>query len=265
MSAMGQKSTKRKQLEALFVNLPDPSHFRTPTQDQAAALVSRAIPNGPRAPAAFMPPPSSAVLSQTGVSQAPLRKPPVPGEISIGESEPDYYATGGAPQLMGNTPWTARVESRGMLHPEGLIQSRGAGRTDIHNVQVPAGSYIVPADVVSGLAEGNTMAGAGVMDRVMHSNPWGVQSNKARGGVGPPHSRASTTIKSGFKKGGSASHSHRNVVPIVVAGGELIYYPDTIAKKFGDLKKGHAALDAFVRKARSKNVKTLKSLPGPKR
>ena len=156
------------------------------------------------------------------------------------------------------TPWYARSESRNMLHPEGLVRSMGAGRTDIHNISVPAGSYVIPADVTSGLAEGNTLAGAGVMDRIMHSNPFGISGGIGKGkGVHPP--------KMKFAKGGQTGAKQPELVPIVVAGGEMIYYPQTIEKKFGNLEQGHATLDAFVRKARAANVATLGKLPGPKK
>lgn len=156
------------------------------------------------------------------------------------------------------SPWYMRQEERNIIHPEGLVSSLGAGRTDIHNIQVPAGSYVVPADVVSGLGEGNTMAGAGVMDRMMHSNPYGIEGGGGKHGasMGPPRMK--------LAKGGSAN-APSGSVPIVVAGGEMIYYPGTIAKKFGNLKKGHSVMDAFVKRSRANNVKTLSKLPGPKK
>lgn len=154
-----------------------------------------------------------------------------------------------------------------MVHPEGLVRSLGGGRTDIHNIQVPSGSYVIPADVVSGLSEGNTLGGAAVMDRMMRTNPWGVEGGKMGHGSGPPRPRAPAAPKPDddkFKKGGKADQVG-HLVPIVVAGGEMIYYPNTIAQKFGNLKHGHAVLDAMVKKVRSKNVKTLSKLPGPKK
>ena len=41
----------------------------------------------------------------------------------------------------------------------GPIHSQVAGRTDHLNMHVPSGSYVIPADIVSALGEGNTMAG----------------------------------------------------------------------------------------------------------
>lgn len=61
------------------------------------------------------------------------------------------------------------------FHGSGLFNSLGSGRTDIHNRDVPAGGYVVPADVVSGLSEGNTMGGSAIIDRMMNTGPQGVK------------------------------------------------------------------------------------------
>jgi hypothetical protein len=55
-------------------------------------------------------------------------------------------------------------------------------------------------------------------------------------------------------------------VPIVAAGGEYVIPPeDVVHIGGGDLDHGHKVLDAFVKKMRQKTIKTLQSLPGPKR
>lgn len=175
-------------------------------------------------------------------------------------------ANGGIPTSSDLDPWYTRSEERGMIQPEGLIKSMGAGRTDVHNINVPTGSYVIPSDVVSGLSEGNTLGGAAVIDRMMHSNPYGIEGGSKRGGMGLPRAPAAfrqptdNMESRGGKTGGKANGS----VPIVIAGGEFLLHPETIAKKFGSLKKGHAVLDKFVRETRKKNVKTLSKLPGPK-
>src|SRR6266851_2749962 len=38
-------------------------------------------------------------------------------------------------------------EAAGKPFNAGLIHSTGPGRTDIHNIDVPAGAYVLPADV----------------------------------------------------------------------------------------------------------------------
>lgn len=81
----------------------------------------------------------------------------------------------------GYNPPSPSLEEREYLRDEdsrpfsgGLINSAIPGRTDRHNIDVPSGSYVLPADVVSGLGEGNTMAGAAVVQKMFGTAPYGV-------------------------------------------------------------------------------------------
>ena len=112
----------------------------------------------------------------------------------------------------------------------GPIHSVVAGRTDHLPMDVPAGAYVIPADVVSGLGQGNTSSGHVILSRMF------------------PEARAD---------GGS--------VPIMAAGGEHVISPGAIRNKFGDLNRGHKVLDKWVVNQRKKTVSTLKKLPGPAR
>ena len=65
---------------------------------------------------------------------------------------------------------------------------------------------------------------------------------------------------------GMASGGATDGVPIVAAGGEYVIPPeDVVHIGGGDLDHGHKVLDAFVKKMRQKTIKTLQSLPGPKK
>jgi hypothetical protein len=125
----------------------------------------------------------------------------------------------------------------------GPIHSQVAGRTDHLPMHVPAGSYVIPADVVSGYGEGNTMAGFKRLNMTF-GHKGGAPKGKAEGGAamaGEP-------------------------VPIVAAGGEYVIHPDVIVQiGGGDMDRGHRELDAFVKASRAKTVKTLQKLPGPKK
>ena len=48
----------------------------------------------------------------------------------------------------------------------GPIHSSVAGRTDHLPINVPSGAYVLPADIVSAMGEGNTMAGFQVANEV---------------------------------------------------------------------------------------------------
>lgn len=119
---------------------------------------------------------------------------------------------------------------------KGPIHSQVAGRTDHLPMHVMSGSYVVPADIISAMGEGNTMAGFKTARRI-------------------------------FLAGGIADEEDNgNYVPIVAAGGEYVIAPGEVtAIGKGDMDHGHAILDAFVKKMRAKTIDTLKKLPGPKK
>lgn len=114
----------------------------------------------------------------------------------------------------------------------GPIHSPVAGRTDHLPINVPSGSYVIPADIVSAMGEGNTMAGFQILNDML-----GIQ-------------------KLGDEPG----------TEIVAAGGEYVISP-AVCEKIGggDIDRGHRSLDDFVKKYRATTVKTLQKLPGPKK
>lgn len=137
-----------------------------------------------------------------------------------------------------NMPWFMHAPS-GAAHT-GPIQSPVPGRTDHVPMDVPSGSYVIPADLVSGLGQGNTEAGFHVIQSMfpMPQMPYGTAPSRPQ-----------------FATGGT--------VPIDAAGGEYVIPPEAIVAKFGDLNHGHRILDAWVKTQREHHVKTLKKLPGP--
>lgn len=121
----------------------------------------------------------------------------------------------------------------------GPIHSVVAGRTDHLPMHVPSGSYVIPADIISAMGEGNTMAGFRIAKEILGDTRGGEM---ARGGQPAPP------------------------VPIIAAGGEYVVHPDDVRNLGGgDLDEGHKILDSFVKKMRAKTVQTLRKLPGPKK
>jgi hypothetical protein len=198
----------------------------------------------------------------------------------------------------GYTPPAAPFEERQAFHQEeapgkpfnsGLVNSATPGRTDVHNLDVPSGSYVLPADIVSGLGEGNTMAGAAIVDKMMGTLPYGIRQQPHRGGgSGIPHPPAParegatslTEHPTGYAHGGSRPPIEPGRTPIVAAGGEVIISPEIVAfhpllgrgipggspRHIKEaLARGHAVLDKWVLSRRAKNVKETKALPGPAR
>ena len=158
-------------------------------------------------------------------------------------------------------PFYIRQEAKGMGHTGGL-NSSVMGRTDHLPIAAPAGSHVIPADVVSGLGQGNTQAGMGVLNHMFNSGPYGVGLNRMKSSslMRPPAApkAPSPTSPMTFAAGGT--------VPTMMAGGEYVVPPETVAAiGGGDPEHGHDILDAFIGKTRAETVKTLQTLPGPKK
>lgn len=207
------------------------------------------------------------------------------------------YAQGGYTNL--SPPWYARHAMKGMT-TRGMLNSPIPGRTDRLPLQVAPNSYVVPADVVSALGQGNSQAGSALITKMFSGN----QMNKYGGGrFRMPGVKG---MKRGmFAEGGAAMETLQNPipnpdeiaagagammdnnpammaiqntinrskaanadppVPIVAAGGEFVLAPDQvlIAGK-GDMKAGHEVLDAWVKAVRREHIKTLAKLKPPKK
>ena len=148
-----------------------------------------------------------------------------------------------------------RMPGHGKLHT-GPIHSPVAGRTDHLPMHVPSGSYVIPADIISAMGEGNTMAGFKQMRRIFGGVPYTGGGEPYGGRTESPYNEPMP----GKAEGGSAT------VPIVAAGGEYVLSPDQVRTVGeGDLDMGHKVLDEFVKRYRAETIKTLKKLPGPKR
>ena len=113
----------------------------------------------------------------------------------------------------------------------GPLSSPVGGRTDHLPISVPEGAYIIPADVVSSLGQGNTQSGMLICQK-MFGAPWQPGSGRS--------------------------------VDIMAAGGEFVVSPAEVAKRGGgDLASGHAVFDSWVKMERADNISKLKKMPPP--
>lgn len=129
-----------------------------------------------------------------------------------------------------------------MSNMHGLLTSDVPGRTDQLPITVAPNSYVVPADVVSGYGQGNTTAGAKMLNDIFAGHI-GLVRKKAGGAVLPS-----------------------GLVPIIAAGGEYVIHPKVVEViGGGDADRGHRILDKMVRERRKAVAKHLMHLPGPKR
>jgi len=196
---------------------------------------------------------------------------------------------GGGISFSEANPWWERAEAREMDRPYGFSMGTGAGRNDKNNASVASGSYVLPADVIAGLGEGNSLAGAKVWDTIHRSMPFGIApppAHRGRGPPAPPHGLqppgeggvSEPPIKPGLASGGKAEkEGEDHDVPVVTADGEVLLSPDDvrlIGRAYSDptkhkndkamLAHGQSVLDEFVREVRGRVIKHLASLPGPR-
>ena len=192
-------------------------------------------------------------------------KQPDSGAKDGGRIKRSKHAHGGAPDAIpsavkksevgpvsyfGNKPAASEKIHVGPIH------SPVAGRTDHLPVHVPSGSYVIPADIISAMGEGNTMAGFKVANTIFSKIPNMQGMPGADAQLGLPSKKAA----------GGETASMGSPVPVVVAGGEYVISPEDVTHMGeGDLDAGHRVLDSFVLKMRKKTVDTLKKLPGPKK
>ena len=120
---------------------------------------------------------------------------------------------------------------------EGFLDGDTAGRADRLRTEAPAGAYVIPADIVSALGEGNSAAGARA-----------IRDMIAR--------RAVIRAAGGDVPQGSS--------PVLLSDGEFVVRPDEVTRfGGGDHKKGVKWFDRWVVSQRQKHIQKLKKLPGP--
>jgi hypothetical protein len=159
------------------------------------------------------------------------------------------YAPGGA--MPYGVPRSAQRGASG-----GLINSAVPGRSDQIPMSPKGRSYVIPADVVSSLGQGNTSAGAKGLSKFLGMGPYGMPAGK------PPAMPQTPMPGKGFAEGGGTEGN----VDIMAAGGEFVVPPEKVAEVGGgDIDRGEKILDTMVQKQRKKTIKTLRKLPGPRK
>lgn len=160
-----------------------------------------------------------------------------------------------------------------------LINSSVPGRTDRIPMRAHTGSYILPADVVSGLGQGNTNAGAKAWGQMIsHSiGPMGIQNAiKARTfkpapmpsmarSMGRPAGGGAKSMFGAFADGGAIDDD--GYTPIITAGGEVVIDPEIVEElgrvTGGDAETGKKLLADSVTQVRKDTIKHMRSLPAP--
>lgn len=164
-------------------------------------------------------------------------------------------------------PFAERMAARQSFH-EGFLHSSVPGRTDKLPISVSGGSYVLPADHVAALGQGNSIAGADHVNKMFKMGPYGTPASPGHGIKAQAPRLGNLTPKPpkpGKMARGGEPEGTGKPTPIIAAGGEIVIPAHKVIEKFGSLEKGHKALDRWVVETRKKHVKTLKGLKPPRR
>jgi hypothetical protein len=163
--------------------------------------------------------------------------------------------------------WTREEARQDISMPRGgFVNSGVGGRTDRLPIAVAADSFIMPADVVSGVGQGNSLAGARYLSQALKVGPWGISLPAHTRGAGPPHPPgvpgAVTHELFGYDDGG---RPHKTA-SVLLAGGEMAIPPDRVKEiGDGDMAEGHRRMREMVSRIRKFSIERQKALPPPKK
>lgn len=163
-------------------------------------------------------------------------------------------ASGGLASL-NSIPYADKTFERSAPHV-GFIHSLVPGRTDRLPMNVKANSFVVPADIVSTIGQGNSNAGASLLGQI----------TKGPYGLSVPHGAGHANLPKPPKPANLARGGKADYVPVILAGGEFVIDPEDVEKiGGGDMKEGHRVLNDMVLKVRKHGAKKMLSLKPPKK
>lgn len=199
-----------------------------------------------------------------------------------GSTNPSGFNMAKAPKvgMTGPSAYPARAMERSMIR--GALLTATPGRADAHRTNVSSGSYVIPADVVSGRGQGNTLAGASILHNMFgmgpygeaKSGPFGTPATKLKIGRGPAMPKAPKLQNIMAASGGGKEGSDQTIgqpVPVNLSGGEVVVPPEALIATFRrvfpgknySLKQIHEMMDRWVLNERATHRKTLGKLPPP--
>lgn len=235
---------------ATATTAPPAANTQAQNQGQPQGIAAPGTVPSPTSAAGVMPTPNNPIQQKLMNTGGALKRASGGFDVAKGpQLRPSFYERGAQRQLH-----------------VGPVLSNVPGRTDHHQIQVPAGSYVIPSETISHLGQNNTMAGMSIAHR-MFSGPYGTAAPRMGGHSTmprPPRPMTQFAI-GGVSEGGSRGEGHPSFegVPVDVAGGEYIVDPRVLIAKFGSLKAAHKIMDRWIMNLRKDHIKTLKDLPPP--
>jgi len=189
------------------------------------------------------------LMGQNEMPPPPKTKVPLPRPNPFRRPK---FASGG---FSGGSPWQERAAARSIVHA-GMLKSNVPGRTDKLPITVGGGAFIVPADHLAALGQGNSQAGASIINGM-----FGLGGNKKGSLVKAMRPQIPKLKK--MAEGGDPGES--KPVDIIAAGGEFVIPPGKVQEiGGGDLDRGHKILHQWVLRTRKQHIKTLEGLQPPK-
>jgi hypothetical protein len=162
----------------------------------------------------------------------------IPAAGVLGADGEERRARGGKVEAAMQLARGLKRARGGKVHT-GAIMGDTDGRADEVPMEVPDGAYVLTADHVSSMGEGNTLAGFKKLDQMF------------------PKSAAAHAAQKTVKRASGGA------VPIYAADGEYVICPEDITDRWGDLEAGHRYLDAWQTASRKEHVNTLRNLAPP--
>lgn len=245
------------------------------SRDRQDSYARASQPSRPAAPA---PSPSPA---RAPAGPTPSRAPAAPAEYNgiwdrINGGGPGAGYKNAWDMINGGGMGAGYKNPLDMINGGGMNASRsdGSGGTGSMGLPNPFPNKPNYGGVIGGLVGGPVgyLAGSMLTGRAtgpadfINGGGLGASADTFKGGPtsGAMNMLGVTPYSSGMSTGG---HVHDgDAVPIVAAGGEYVIPPEDVEHiGQGSLEDGHKILDAFVKKMRKKAIRTLQSLPGPKK
>jgi hypothetical protein len=166
-----------------------------------------AQPSSPAAMALSNPTSVASGIAPTATNPAAVGVAPALMPVPKKGGGPAQLAIGGfdmAKGMMGRPPWFERAEAR-QLHI-GPVLSQVPGRTDNHQIKVPSGSYVLPAQHIASMGHGNSLAGMSMAHSMFGGYvPGGGGLRAARPHFPKPPSSMTSFAQGGMADGGRES------------------------------------------------------------
>lgn len=137
----------------------------------------------------------------------------------------------------------------------GMMMGGTPGRADKIPLMPRGGSYVIPADIVSALGQGNSMAGGKKLSTMFGGGPYGTPATP----FPKIHNRMPRSMTLAPAAGHAAGGATGGPTKIMVSDGEYVLDPEQVQKA-----GGAEVLDELVKLVRQQNVQHLANLPPPR-